>query len=56
MQTNSKKININNINKNGPIKLEDLIPRNDVSGGGKKTVFGIIRNSIKKQKGRSNNN
>ena len=38
----------NNTKKNNPVKLEDLIPQDNVSGGKTKTVFGIIRNTDRK--------
>jgi len=40
----------NNNQKSNPIKLDDLIPRENVTGGRKKTVFGIIRDSKKKER------
>ena len=36
--------------KSNPIKLDDLIPRENVTGGRSKTVFGIIRDSKKKER------
>ena len=44
-KTKDKKNNTKNSN---PIKLNDLIPRDNVTGGKRKTVFGIIRDTDKK--------
>ena len=43
-----KKDKKNNNKKSNPIKLGDLIPRDNVTGGKKKTVFGIIQEMDKK--------
>ena len=46
MNDNKKKIEVK---KDNPIKLHDLIPRENVKGGKTKTVFGVMRDFDRKR-------